>query len=185
MLKQKFQKKLKECNKCPFEDYEINCYNKNTGYGKLGAHIYPKSDNSIMVVGQNPSYCRQKGSHSMGGKQGDIFREIFGIKHLVFTNFIQISTPDNKVNTLTDKQIKHCIEHLLFEINELKPKIIIICSFFAKNKLIALNSLNKFTKTGSNIFFLKHPDYYITYHKGNINEYYEEIKEIKKIWETL
>ena len=176
-----FQEKLNKCTECPFEDYEINWYDENTGTGKLGAHIYEGSDNSVMVVGQNPSHRRWSGTHSMGGKQGDIFREIFGKEHLVFTNFIQVSTPDNKVDSLTNEQIEHCIKHLLFEISKLKPKAIIICSAFAKKKLSELKYLDKLTEWDSNVFFVKHPDFYLTYHRGDLNEYYKELKSIKNL----
>jgi uracil-DNA glycosylase len=171
-----FQEKLNECKDCPFEEYDINWYNEETGCGKLGAHIYPDSDNTVMVVGQNPSHRRWEGVHSMSGKQGDIFREIFGEKHLVFTNFIQVSTPDNKVDYFSKEQIKHCVDHLLFEIEELKPNVIIICSSFAKNKI---KELNIEIKTDAKIFFVNHPDYYFTYNRGSIDEYRFKLESIK------
>ena len=174
------QNKLNSCNSCPFEDYEINWYDEKTGTGKLGAHIYEESDNSVMVVGQNPSHRRWPGEHSMKGRQGDVFREIFGKEHLVFTNFIQVSTPDNKVTQLTDEQVNHCIEHLLFEIAHLKPVVIIVCSSYARSKLSILNRLNDLSKWGANVVFVKHPDYYLTYKRGSLEEYYSELKSIKQ-----
>lgn len=174
------QKKLNKCTECPFEDYEINWYDKNTGCGKLGAHIYPESDNSVMVVGQNPSHRRWKGTHSMEGKQGDIFREIFEKKHLVFTNFIQISTPDNKVDKLTNEQINHCIDHLIDEIKYIKPKLIIIASAFAKDRLFILKRTADIIRTDAYVRFVKHPDYFMTYHKKGLPEYINELKTIKK-----
>jgi len=175
-----FQRKLNKCTECPFEDYEINWYDEKTGCGKLGAYVYPDSDCSVMVIGQNPSHRRQSGEHSMRGRQGDIFREIFEKEHLVLSNFIQISTPDNKVDKLTDEQIIHCFNHLLFEIEELKPELIIFCSSFAKQKIEKLNLLDKLVKCRSNIAFVKHPDYYFTYNKGDVDEYYEELKNLKE-----
>ncbi len=175
------QEKLNKCTKCPYEDYDINWYDEKTGTGKLAVYVYPESDHSVMVVGQNPSHRRWPNNHAMGGKQGDIFREIFGKTCLAFTNFIQVSTPDNKVVQLTDAQINHCINHLLDEIEYLKPKIIIICSSFAKSKLIKLGRLNDLTKWGANVFFVKHPDYYLTYNRGEIEEYYSELNSIKQL----
>lgn len=177
-----FQEKLNKCNKCPFEDYEINWYDEKTGCGKYGAYVYPGSDHTVMVVGQNPSHRRTPGihSHSMGGHQGDIFREIFGIEHLVLTNFIQVSTLDNKVTQLSDEQINHCINHLLDEIEYLKPVVIIVCSSFARSKLTKLKRLNDLSKWGANVIFVKHPDFYLTYHKGDLEEYYSELKFIKE-----
>jgi len=177
-LQEKLKEKLNSCNSCPFEDYEINWEDEKTGTGKLCAYIYPESDCSVMVIGQNPSHRRYRGTHAMNGKQGDIFREIFGKSRLVFTNLIQISTPDNKVDHLTNQQIEHCIKHLLYEIKEIKPKLIIVCSYFAKRKLNELNY--RLDITGSIVKFIKHPDYYLSYQKGNINEYYKEIINIKK-----
>ncbi len=176
-----FQKKLNECDKCAFEEYDINWYDKETGCGKLGAYVYPKSDHSVMIIGQNPSHRRSKDEHSMKGRQGDIFREIFGIEHLVLTNFIQVSTPDNKVDCFTDEQIRHCVNHLLFEIEKLKPKIIIVCSSFAKKRLNDLNLTDSLTKWKAKLFFIKHPDYFFTYNRGNINEYKKQLKDIKKL----
>jgi len=173
------QKNLNECEECPFEDYEINWYDEKTGTGKLGAYVYPRSDHTVMVVGQNPSHRRWPGTHSMEGRQGDIFREIFGKEHLVFTNLIQVSTPDNKVTQLTDEQINHCINHLIDEIEYLKPLVIIVCSSFARSKLIKLNRLNDLSKWNANVIFVKHPDYYLTYKQGNLEEYYLELKSIK------
>lgn len=173
-------KKLEECKDCPFEEYEINQHYTKLGYGKLGAHFYQNSDNSIMVVGQNPSHRRYKGTHSMEGKQGDIFREIFGIDRLVFSNFIQISTPDNTVNKLSDKQINHCINHLFYDIEEVKPKTIIVCSQFAKKKLKELNRMDELTLLCENVFFTKHPDYYLTYNPTKIKDYYKELYRIKE-----
>lgn len=174
------QNKLNSCNNCPFEDYDINWYNEKTGTGKLGAHIYKESDNSIMVIGQNPSNKRYFGSHSFSGHQGDPFREIFSKEKLVFSNFIQISTPDNKVDYLTDEQINHCINHLLEEIKYLKPKTIILCSSFAKKKLESLDRILNVI-SGQMIFYLKHPDYYMSYHKGDIEDYYKELRKIKQL----
>jgi uracil-DNA glycosylase family 4 len=171
-----FQQSLNNCKKCPYEDYDINWYDEKTGCGKLGVHIYPESDNSVMIVGQNPSHRRWEGVHSMSGKQGDIFREIFGINHLVFTNFIQVSTPDNKVDKLSDSEIIHCFQHLLYEINSLKPKVIIFCSSFAKNKIKELNLIITFK---TKIFFVNHPDYYYTYKRGNISEYRFQLESIR------
>lgn len=175
-----FQQKLNNCNECPFNDYEINIYNEEKGYGKLGAHIYENSNCSVMIIGQNPSHRRRKGEHSMKGKQGDIFRKIFGKNSLVFSNFIQVSTPDNKVTQLTDDELNHCIDHLLFEISKIKPSVIIICSAFAKKKLIDLGRVEELSKWGSNVTFVKHPDYYFTYNRGNIKNYYSELKAIKE-----
>ena len=176
-LQEKLKEKLDKCNSCPFEDYEVNWYDKETGTGKLCAHIYPESDCSVMIVGQNPSHRRSKGVYAMCGRQGDVFREIFTKKHLVFTNLIQISTPDNKVDHLSNDQIKHCIEHLLYEIKEIKPKLIIVCSSFGKRKLNELNY--KLDIVGSAVKFIKHPDFYLTYHKGDIIDYYKEIIDIR------
>ena len=173
-----FKEKLNNCSGCPFEDYTINWYVKNTGTGKLGAHIYENSDNSVMVVGQNPSHRRRHGNHSMSGHQGDPFREVSGKEKLVFTNFIQVSTPDNKVDSLTNSQLLHCIDHLVDEIIYLKPKVIIVCSAFAKRKLDALKL--KLDIAGAKVFFIKHPDYYMTYHRGNLEEYYQELRNIKQ-----
>jgi len=180
-----FQKKLNECTKCPFEDYDINWYDEKTGCGKLGAYWKEGSDKQIMVVGQNPSHVRWKGAHAMQGKQGDPFKKIFGEDHLVFSNFIQISTPDNKVDKLTNQEILHCLEHLVFEIKHLKPKILIICSMFARKKLVELDKLSLLNRMGTQVFFVKHPDYYLTYNKGNIEEYYQELEEIKNLTEYL
>ncbi len=172
------QQKLNICNNCPFEDYDINWYDEKTGYGKLGAHIYKDSDNSVMVIGQNPSHRRSHDNHSMSGHQGDPFREVFSKEKLVFTNFIQISTPDNKVDNLNDEQILHCMKHLLDEITFLKPKIIIICSAFAKRKIDKLKII--LANEDTHIFYINHPDYYMTYHRGSIDEYYQHLRKIKK-----
>lgn len=170
--------KLNNCDNCAFEDYDVNWYDENTGYGKLGAHIYKDSDNSVMVVGQNPSHIRSHGNHSMSGHQGDPFREVFGKEKIVFTNFIQVSTPDNKVDKLTIIQLQHCVEHLLDEIKYLKPKVIIVCSAFAKRKLDELKQTLDIA--GAKVFFIKHPDYYMTYHRGDLEEYYQELRNIKQ-----
>lgn len=175
-----FQKKLNNCNTCPFEDYDINWYDEEIGNGKLGGYVYPESDHSVMIVGQNPSHRRNKGEHSMKGRQGDIFREIFGKEHLILSNFIQVSTPDNKVDRFTNDQILHCFEHLLFEVENLRPKLIIICSSFAKKKIEDLKLIDRLTEWKSNVVFVKHPDYYFTYNRGNISEYRSELKTIKK-----
>lgn len=177
------QKQLNDCNNCPFEDYDINWYDEKKGYGKLAAHSYENSDNSVMVIGQNPSHRRSQGNYCMCGHQGDPFREIFSKEKLVFTNFIQVSTPDNKVDKLTDDQLLHCINHLIVEIKYFKPQIIIVCSAFAKKKLKMLDK--KLDVTGAKVFFINHPDYYMTYRRGDINEYYDEIKNIKRELYTL
>lgn len=175
-----YQEKLNQCNNCPHEDYEINWYNEETGTGKLGAYSYPESNNSVMVVGQNPSHQRWKGVHSMQGIQGDIFRKIFLTKNLVFSNFVPVSTPNNKVSHLTKEEINHCIDHLLFEIEHLKPKVIIICSAFAKRKLIEHNRLHELTSNHfSNVVFVNHPDYYLIYKQGDFKKYCSELRSIK------
>ena len=119
----KMQEKLNDCKKCPFQDYYINEYDEKTGRGKLAAYFYPESDKTVMVVGQNPSHRRSFGNHCMSGHQGEPFREIFGKEKLIFTNFIQVSTPDNKVDNFTNDQLLHCLKHLLDEIKYFKPKI--------------------------------------------------------------
>lgn len=173
------QEKLNNCHECPFEEYDINHFDEKLGTGKLGTYIYEGSDNSVMVVGQNPSHRRYPGTHSMNGKQGDIFREIFGVEHLVFSNFIQVSTIDNKVITLSDDEIRHCAKHLFDEIEYLKPKLIIFCGSFAHSKILELGLMDDLFILNNNIYFIKHPDYYLTYNKGNINEYYSQLESIK------
>lgn len=178
-LNESFNKYLDECTECPFENFDKN-WRDEEGCGKLGAHVFPNSDKKVLIVGQNPSYNRYKGNYSFSGHQGDLFREIFGKEHLVFTNFIQVSTPDNKVDYLTDEEIFHCFNHLEKELLTIKPFIIIICSSFAKNKIAKLNLNDRIEKICKNIYYFKHPDYYISYGKGNINEYIEQLKKIKE-----
>jgi len=174
-----FQEKLNKCNECPFEDYDINWYDEKTGCGKFGAYWIEGSDRKIMIIGQNPSHVRWKGAHTMQGKQGEPFKKIFGEERLVFSNFIQISTPDNKVDKLSNDEIIHCFEHLLYEISVIKPRIIIICSRFAERKIKELNLLKKITIYCDYLFFINHPDYYLTYKRGKIEEYEKELEYIK------
>jgi len=176
-LVKEYQRKLNACSNCPHEDYEINWYDKEQGTGKLGLFVYPNSSASVFVVGQNPSHRRYKDTHAMNGRQGDLFREIFGLENLAFSNLIQISTLDNKVTHLTDDQIGHCFFHLLEEIQIIKPKIIILCSSFAANKIKTIPSLfARLLKAApqTKIYFTKHPDYYLTYRKESI-EYYRNL----------
>jgi len=164
--------RLNECQECPMLDYEVNIRDDEKGYGRLGAYIYPESSGSVLVVGQNPSHRRWKGTHSFEGKQGDVFREVFGRENLIFTNFVQISTPDNKVFSLSDDAVKHCINHLIEEIKWFKPKLIIVCGEFAKRKLSVFHiDLASYSRPGTKVVCIYHPDYFISYHRGDYEEY--------------
>ena len=174
-----FQEILNKCTSCPFEEYDINWYDEETGCGKLGAYWDKGSNRKIMIVGQNPSHRRWKGTHSMQGTQGDIFRKIFEKENLVYSNFIQVSTPDNRVDTFTEEQIKHCFNHLLYEIQTIKPEMIIFCSKFAETKIKQYNLCEKLKETKAWIYFVHHPDYYFKYNRDREEEYIDRLIEIK------
>ncbi|MFA5174616.1 MAG: uracil-DNA glycosylase family protein [Candidatus Pacearchaeota archaeon] len=174
-----FQEKLNECKECPFEEYDINWYDENTGCGKLGAYWDEGSTKKIMIVGQNPSHKRWKGTHSLQGTQGDEFRKIFGKENLVYTNFIQVSTPDNRVDYFSEEQIKHCFKHLMYEIEKIKPEMIIFCSKFAERKIKEYGLCERLKQTKIWIYFIHHPDYYFKYGRGTKEEYINKIIEIK------
>jgi uracil-DNA glycosylase family 4 len=174
-----FQEILNKCTLCPFEDYDINWYDENTGCGKLGAFWEEGSVRKIMIVGQNPSHRRWKGTHSFQGRQGDEFRKVFGKEHLVYSNFIQVSTPDNRVDKMSEEQIKHCFNHLLYEIQKIKPEAIIFCSKFAERKIKEYSLCDKLKQTKAWIYFIHHPDYCFTYNRCSREEYIDKLIEIK------
>jgi len=174
-----FQEKLNKCTNCPYEDYDINWYDENSGCGKLGAFWEEGSSRKIMVIGQNPSHKRWKGTHSLQGSQGDEFRKIFGKENLVYSNFIQVSTPDNRVDNFSEEQIKHCFEHLLYEINTIKPELIIFCSRYAENKIKQFSLCDDLRKTNAHVYFINHPDYYFKYGRGKKEDYINKLLEIK------
>ncbi len=166
--------KLQNCKECRFWDWEVNVYDKEKGYGKFGAHAFSKEP-KIMVVGQNPSKRREPypNNFSMSGPQGKIFREIFGDENLILTNLVQISTPDNKIDL---EDAAHGFWHLADEVDYYKPDVIIALGAFCRKLLTAT--------VWHNVVYLKHPDYYLSYNKSDIEEYKKRIRSIKKTWET-
>jgi uracil-DNA glycosylase family 4 len=174
--------KLQDCQECPYSDYEVNQWNFEKGYGKLGCY-YTGVDPRIMIVGQNPSNKRYKGCHSLSGKQGDVFRQIFSEEDLIFTNVLPVSSPTNKI---TVEEAMHGLVHLREQIYYFDPKLILCLGSIAKQVLIseagqkALMNHDGYSK----VHYLKHPDYYLSYRRGDWDDYVEQIRNIKLLWQS-
>ena len=181
MSKEELFKKTQDCRECSFWDWEINVLNEEMGYGKYGCFSYSdKAD--IMIIGQNPSRNRfmQPLNHSLSGKQGDLFREIFGKNRLILNNLVKISTPDNKI---LDSDAEHGYLHLLEDIETYRPKLIIGLGSYV-TRILRKNfiELNEFTKNFPEmkaIRFLRHPDFYLSYNPSGLPDYKKQIESIK------
>jgi uracil-DNA glycosylase len=171
-------KELQKCDVCRFNSLLINKYNKKFGYGKYGCHTYSQKA-KVMIIGQNPSHVRYPPplDHSLSGRQGDLFREIFGKENLIMTNLVPYSTIDNEI---TYKDIGHGLFHLLKQINRYKPELIIGLGKWVREALEPLSQLHMAYKLKDRIIFLAHPDYYLVYHHPGIEEYRQEIEAVHK-----
>jgi uracil-DNA glycosylase len=169
MTKEELFTDLQNCKECRYSDWEVNIWNEVHGYGKYGSHVY-SDDAKVMIVGQNPSNTRfsKPLNFSLSGHQGDPFREIFGEKNLILTNLVQISTPDNKI---LDIDAAHGLSHLMREIEFHSPRLIIALGRFCRD-FVRPN-------LAENVVYLKHPDYFMTYNKSQLDLYIESIKDIK------
>lgn len=161
---------LQKCESCPYNNYVWNEYCPSLGYGKFGCHVYSKKA-KVMIVGQNPSHKRRPFplNHSLSGIQGDIFREIFGKNNLILTNLIQTSSPDNRVRI---NDVHHGFYHLKREIDYYRPEMIIALGSFARQAL----------QNTDNVVFLRHPNYYLTYHRKDWPKYVEAVKKVHEAY---
>ncbi len=166
-------KEIQECKDCKYNSLLVNTYKPEHGWGKYSCHT-ESPDAKIMIVGQNPSYVRFPApkNHSLSGKQGDIFREIFGKENLILTNLIPYSTINNKVN---DSDANHGMIHLLEQINYWKPSIIICLGAVCKKAFGSYFSIHD-----SKIFYMKHPDCFLSYNQRGWDQYVKEIIAIRE-----
>ncbi len=111
------EKEILDCKFCPFLEYEFN-KTKELGFGQK---------NRIMFVGSSPAVTSNK---SKGESRFDYFFEALmqkvdiTKKDYYFTNLVKTSIPAKVV--LTEEQAKHCFSHLLKEILEVKPQLIVL-----------------------------------------------------------
>jgi uracil-DNA glycosylase len=166
---------IQKCVICSKYDYlTVNVYNEKYGYGKYGCHL-GSAKARVMVIGQNPSHIRFPPplNHSMSGKQGDLFREIFGEHDLIFTNLVPYSTSSNNI---TKEDALHGLTHLLKQIQFYKPKLIIALGKWVRETLEPISEMHLKYKLKDRIVYLKHPDYFLSYHPEGLTEYRKQIE---------
>lgn len=94
------------------------------------------------------------------------------------TNLVKCLPLDknNKLRYPTMEEMNSCIENLLLEINNYKPKIIFALGRKTYNfihKYFANNNIDT-----SNIYYIEHPSYIYIYKRKYIDDYMEKIKNI-------
>lgn len=94
------------------------------------------------------------------------------------TNLVKCLPLDknNKLRYPTIEEMNSCIENLLLEINNYKPKIIFALGKKTYNfihKYFANNNIDT-----SNIYYIEHPSYIYIYKRKYIDDYMEKIKNI-------
>ncbi len=94
------------------------------------------------------------------------------------TNLVKCLPLDknNKLRYPTMEEMNSCIENLLLEINNYKPKIIFALGKKTYNfihKYFANNNIDT-----SNIYYIEHPSYIYIYKRKYIDDYIEKIKNI-------
>lgn len=160
-----------ECNDC-----FLHVSRKNIIHGE-GTGI-----NKIMLIFEAPSYYEDKLNELLVGKARDNLLDILGDNNFYFDDFyitymVKCKTPRNRAPT--NHEISICKKHLIEEIKEYNPKIII--TFGTSLKLF--NTINNFSSKINKPFYFNDiiiiPTYPI---KFIINDKYKQkIKETFKI----
>lgn len=110
------EQKILNCQLCPFMEYSFND-TKELGFG---------NKNRIMFVGSSPAITSNK---SQGFGRFDLFfNEILSKVDITkqdyyFTNLVKTSIPKGVLPS--DAEIRHCYGHLIEEILDVKPQVIV------------------------------------------------------------
>ena len=176
---EKINKEIQECPYCPFIEYEFNKV-RELGFGEKG---------KIMFIGLAPAISSNR---SQGQSRFDFFFENLlkqvGIKRsdYYFTNLCKTAQPRDII--LDEEQIEHCKGHLMQEILEVDPILIVFLgkvvreAFFVMwpeylvRRRIDTRSKSKFFKC----FALAHPA--MLHYRPELKEKY--LKALNKINEV-
>jgi len=111
------EQEIVDCKFCPFQEYTYN-KTKELGFG---------NKYRIMFVGSSPSVTSNKsqGKSRFDFYLRDLLRKVdIEESDYYFTNLVKTSIPTGVIPT--DEQLRHCMSHLVKEILDVKPQVIIL-----------------------------------------------------------
>jgi uracil-DNA glycosylase family 4 len=149
---------MEDCHRCPLRD---TCTYPVGGSGK----------GNIMFIGEAPGETEDKYNIPFIGLSGRLLRDAVGNDNY-FTNAVKCRPPDNRKPTASE--IEACFCHLVDEIEEVKPGIIVYIgttSYSLHKKISAMYP-------GIPYLFFYHPAYALR--TGKAKEWSEEIGAIIK-----
>ena len=164
-------KKISMCSKCnlcknqkPLLDKSILCDIMWVG---LSAKKVDNVNNTIPL-------CNDTNS----GKVIELIESKLENTNFYKTNLVKCLPLDdnNKLRYPTNSEMNACIDNLLVEINELKPKIIFVLGKNTYNFIYKYFKKNKIDD--SKLIYIEHPSYIYVYKRKYIDDYVEKIINI-------
>jgi len=170
-----------KCTACPIhlEGCKSNCI------GGRGVH------NGIMFVGEAPGAEEDMSGRPFVGKAGQFLQALIddvGLGGLAyFTNVIRCRPEGNRQPKIDE--IRKCTsEHFYDELNEVNPKLIVVCGktpakFFTDDNNVSINKMrgSLIDWRGYKVFFTFHPSS-VNYDRRNVAYLQADFQEIKRIW---
>lgn len=157
-------------------------------------------NDKIMLIGEGPGYYEDQAGKPFVGKAGQLLDKIlesqdFNRKSNIYIcNTVKCRPPENR-NPLPEEK-KACREYLDAQIDLLKPRIILLCGGVAAESM--LENPQGITKIrgkwfdgpyGSKMMPIFHPSYLLrndSREKGSPKWLmWQDIQEIKRVWESL
>ncbi|MEM3811201.1 MAG: uracil-DNA glycosylase [Conexivisphaerales archaeon] len=139
---------------------------KKCDLGSIGSRVVPGEGSvypQIMIVGEAPGVNEEKVGRPFVGRGGKLLRnslEKFGIRNVYITNVVKHRPPKNRKPK--KEEISACSAFLEFEINAIKPRVILALGrtaseyFGVKSRLSEANG-KVFTVNGIKVIACYHP----------------------------
>jgi len=150
---------MEDCHRCHLRD---TCNYPVGGSGK----------GNIMFIGEAPGATEDKYGVPFIGLSGRLLRNAVGNDNY-FTNAVKCRPPNNRKPTA--REIEACLFHLVHEIQEVKPTVIV---YIGKTAFSLHKRISSIYPDIHYLFFY-HPAYAIR--KGRAKEWSEEISAIIKL----
>ena len=169
---------IHDCQKC-----EISSHRKNVviseGYGT-----------DILFISDTPRYLDNKTGTPFSGLTGNIFKKILskvGILNMSYFTLITHCYPNNREPS--EIEIKNCLPYLIREIEEIKPKVIVLLGgialrIFWGKKFWTLNEKrSKLMVNNNRVIIATYSPYYIVKPGSNLilTQFVEDMLLVKKV----
>ena len=162
--------KVTNCTACNIAKSRLNIV---SGKGNINA--------SIMFIGEAPGHTEDKMGEPFVGESGKVltralFNAGFTREEVYITNMIKCKPPRNRIPSAVE--LNNCVNNLIYEINTIKPKIIVLLGRTALQNVLgkrySLAMANNRIVIRDNFVFMPmyHPSYILRQQSTNVSRKY-------------